>query len=150
AAARLGDRRRVHRILYNPLPIWVHPTSRYKRWHLVMLGRDSTMPRVKHQPIADEEADRLISMWIEKSDAEAVGMAVGLIEDRLGFAIKTCFVDMPLRGNTDKLLTEAVLFQGYGPLATFVAKIDIACALGIVTAKQRANLHVIRTIRNAL
>ena len=40
------------------------------------------------------------------------------------------------------------LFKGYGPLSTFAAKIDIACALGLYDEDIRKGLHVVREIRN--
>lgn len=41
-----------------------------------------------------------------------------------------------------------VLFEGYGPLATFRSKIDLAYALAILTKEQFDDAHNIRKIRN--
>jgi hypothetical protein len=97
----------------------------------------------------DAEAYRLIRSWSRKGDAEAALIAGAFVEDRLGFAIKLYFVKLPTTGNTETLLTETALFDGYGPLASFFAKIDLGCALGLYGAKQRMELHVIRSIRNS-
>ena len=40
------------------------------------------------------------------------------------------------------------LFDGTGALATFSAKIDIAYAFGLIGTQERADLHIIRKIRN--
>ena len=40
------------------------------------------------------------------------------------------------------------LFKSYGPLSTFAAKIDIACALGLYDEDIRKGLHTVRKIRN--
>ena len=43
---------------------------------------------------------------------------------------------------------EPRLFEGYGPLGSFSAKIDVAFALGFITADESRTLHAIRKIRN--
>lgn len=43
---------------------------------------------------------------------------------------------------------KARLFEGYGPLTHFSAKIDIAFALGLINGTTRQLLHGIREIRN--
>ena len=40
------------------------------------------------------------------------------------------------------------LFSVSGPLATFAAKIDLACMIGMVSSAIRADLHSIREVRN--
>jgi hypothetical protein len=40
------------------------------------------------------------------------------------------------------------LFDGYGPLSSFSAKIEVAFALGFITEMERRYLHAIRDIRN--
>jgi DNA-binding MltR family transcriptional regulator len=43
------------------------------------------------------------------------------------------------------------LFQGaYGPLAHFKARIDIAFALGLITAEMRKDLDIMRNVRNQI
>ncbi len=41
------------------------------------------------------------------------------------------------------------LFEGYGPLSSFAARIDLAFALDVIPAGVRADLEAIRAIRNA-
>ena len=106
------------------------------------------MRRTKHQPMAHDEAQRLFALWMKKGEDEGAIVAATLVEDRLGFAIKAHFVELPTRGDVAKILTETALFDGYGPLASFVAKIDVASALGILTPERRRDFHVIRSIRN--
>jgi hypothetical protein len=85
---------------------------------------------------------------MRKGDAEAAIVAGSFLEVRLGFTLKSLFVQMPDRGDQSKLLTEAALFEGYGPLASFYAKIDLACALNILSTDMRLDFHIIRSIRN--
>jgi hypothetical protein len=106
------------------------------------------MRRAKHQAVSDEEARKIILTWMHKSDTEAAVVASTYLEDRLGFAIKSRFVKLPETGDVTKHLTEAALFQGYGPLASFYAKIDIGFALGLYDNTRRTELHLIRSIRN--
>lgn len=107
------------------------------------------MRQPKHQPIPDgTEAERLLRAWSKNSAVEAAILAGTFVEDRLGFAIKSFFVKMPSRGNPERYLTENALFDGYGPLATFFAKIDLGFALGIYDVDQRMDFHIIRSIRN--
>jgi hypothetical protein len=40
------------------------------------------------------------------------------------------------------------LFEGYGPLSTFAAKIDVAFSVGLLTLAIRNELHRLRRIRN--
>lgn len=40
------------------------------------------------------------------------------------------------------------LFEGYGPLGSFSAKIDLAFALGFISKDDRQRLHAVRSIRN--
>ncbi len=40
------------------------------------------------------------------------------------------------------------LFEGQGPLATFSARIDMACAMGLLPESLRRDLHLIRKLRN--
>ena len=75
------------------------------------------MRHPRHEAIADDEAYRLIRVWSKKGDAEAALIAGSFLEDRIGFVIKTFFVKLRLRGDPHKFLTEAALFDGYGPLS---------------------------------
>jgi DNA-binding MltR family transcriptional regulator len=106
------------------------------------------MRRPKHQPISEDEVERILNYCAAQSDREAAIVAGGLVEDRLGAAIKAHFVPIPDKGDTAKAVTASTLFEGYGPLATFNAKIDIGFALGIYGTVTRSDLHIVRKIRN--
>lgn len=69
-------------------------------------------------------------------------IAAAAIDNFLEKAIKA---RMP---NLDKDLS-AKLFSGYGPFATFSAKIDTAYAMGIVDKSVFSDIHIIKAIRNA-
>ncbi len=46
--------------------------------------------------------------------------------------------------------TEHDLFVAYGPLGSFAAKINMAAALGLISATEQRELHGVRRIRNDL
>ena len=69
-------------------------------------------------------------------------IAASQLENALGGLLRD---QLPNLSNT----LEQKLFGRYGPLATFSAKIDIAYAMGKLTAAGRQDLHAIRNIRNA-
>jgi hypothetical protein len=81
------------------------------------------MRRVKHLPISDDELKRLMSQWRRKGDTNAAIVAGTFLEDRIGFAIKAHFVELPDKGNSENTLTASGLFDGYGPLASFSLKL---------------------------
>jgi len=58
-------------------------------------------------------------------------------------AIRTKMVKLP------KELDKG-LFRGYGPLAHFKARIDIAFALGLITPEMYNDLDIIRDVRNRI
>lgn len=64
-----------------------------------------------------------------------------LLEGLLEEVIKEQLVSL------SKTMTERI-FEGYGPLATFAAKIDIAFALGLASDQMRTEMNNIKDIRN--
>ena len=50
-----------------------------------------------------------------------------------------------------KLVTDApdTLFDANGPLGTFAARVELAFALGWISQSERADLHIVRCIRDA-
>jgi hypothetical protein len=76
-----------------------------------------------------------------ETDRHAAILAGSLIEDALTQAIEGCFVPL---SNTKRV----GLFEGFGPLATFAAKIEIGHALGLFGNETRLDLHRIKSIRN--
>jgi hypothetical protein len=73
-------------------------------------------------------------------DRSAAILAASFLEDRLQKAILARLVH-------DKVVI-GEMFKGYGPLATFRAKIDLAFLMSIIAAPMRRHLHRIREIRN--
>ncbi len=86
------------------------------------------------------EVLNLRNMLGKESDRGCVLSATAFLENELGRLLKSVLVQ------DDKLLK--VLFEGYGPLATFSARIDLAYGLGYIAPLQRRDLHLIRKIRN--
>ncbi len=77
----------------------------------------------------------------ERTHAAFVLSSTSVLEAALQSAIQTKF--RPL----DKTMTER-LFEGYGPISSFAAKIDLAYALDITTTEVHTDLNKIRRIRN--
>jgi DNA-binding MltR family transcriptional regulator len=69
-------------------------------------------------------------------------VGVSIMDNILKEALLARMVDL---SNT----TTADLFEGYGPLASFSAKIDVAFALGVISKETRGQLLLIKRIRNA-
>ncbi len=65
-----------------------------------------------------------------------------IIEDLLQEAII-----LKMRPGLSKTIKDD-LFQGYGPLASFSAKIDVAFAFHIIEANMRTDLKIIKEVRN--
>jgi DNA-binding MltR family transcriptional regulator len=59
-------------------------------------------------------------------------------------AIRTKMVKLP------KDLDRGLFRGAYGPLAHFKARIDVAFALGLITAEMRKDLDVMRNVRNRI
>ena len=78
---------------------------------------------------------------IDESDRGAAILASAQFEEWLRERLKSQFVE--LSKDLDK-----GIFDGYGPLSTFAAKVDIAYALGLFDEATRNGLHTIRRIRN--
>ncbi|MYG52497.1 MAG: hypothetical protein F4204_09145 [Rhodospirillaceae bacterium] len=78
---------------------------------------------------------------IDESDRGAAILAASNFEERLRERITSRFVDLNRK-------MEKRIFEGYGPLSTFAAKIDIAYALQLYDERTRGGLHTIRKIRN--
>jgi hypothetical protein len=86
--------------------------------------------------------DQLIAREIgNQSDRGAAIVASAAIEDELEMALeKRLIIDPgPLKNS---------LFGGYGPLASFGAKIDLGRAVGLYSSDALNDLHTIRKIRN--
>jgi hypothetical protein len=91
--------------------------------------------------LRDAKRESAIVDNIDKGDDRSAAILAGaFLEDRLTLAIKTRLIpDLQVQGK---------LFKGYGPLATFAAKIDLAYLMGILNKNSRNVFHTIREIRN--
>src|SRR6202171_4414435 len=76
-----------------------------------------------------------------RTHAEIGIVAAAIIEEKLSEVLLTKM--RPLSGEMKKRL-----FDGYGPLSSFSAKIDLSYALQILNKDQYDDLTVIRRIRN--
>lgn len=75
----------------------------------------------------------------QESDRGVVILAGSYLERALEQRLRGYLVD---HKNTD------ALFEGYGPLSSFAAKIDIAFSVGLLTVPIRSEFHRLRKIRN--
>jgi hypothetical protein len=80
---------------------------------------------------------------IRHTHASVVMMAVAILEYQLERAIKTKMHH--LNGSMNKRL-----FEGYGPLSTFAAKIDVAYVLDTISKDTYDELVIIKDIRNKM
>jgi DNA-binding MltR family transcriptional regulator len=82
----------------------------------------------------------MMEFYHEESDRAAAILAASFLEAYLGQLIKEFMI------NDQKVCDE--LLNGYGPLATFSARIKCAYALGYIDEKTRNNIKYIAKIRN--
>lgn len=83
--------------------------------------------------------NNFVDVYEKETDRAAAVLAGSYLETFLGGHIKSFLVDDP---------SVEELFVGYGPLASFSARINIAYALGLISKGIRKDLHYIRKIRN--
>ena len=81
----------------------------------------------------------MVKNYHEESDRAAAVLAGSFIEEFLRLFLREQLLDDPL---VDEML------EGYGPLATFSARIDILYAMGNIDKAIRSDLNFIRKIRN--
>jgi DNA-binding MltR family transcriptional regulator len=95
------------------------------------LGRNPAEVRetLEFQKTLNKESDRGMAL-----------AAAAYLETVLGDMLREFFVDDQVRANE--------LLQGTGALATFSARIELSYLLGLVPAKVRRDLHLMRKIRN--
>jgi DNA-binding MltR family transcriptional regulator len=76
-----------------------------------------------------------------RTHAEVGIVGAAIIEEKLEKALLTKM--RPLSGEMKRRL-----FEGYGPLSSFSAKIDLSYALQVIDKRMRDDLTIIRKIRN--
>lgn len=78
-------------------------------------------------------------LYSRETDRSAALLSTSFLDTVLEEVLKSFFVDDK---NTDKL------FQGYAPLSSFSAKIDIMYALGLINKDMLTDISTVRKIRN--
>lgn len=78
----------------------------------------------------------------KESDRSAAIIAGVVLDEALRDALQETFVDEMSNNEDDRL------FEGYGPLSTFSARIDIAFAIGLFGPRTKATFHLLRRVRN--
>jgi hypothetical protein len=107
---------------------------------------DFLLNQIDQEHLNSKEKAELVGKTVKEAFKEAgmdcldIPNEVLNLRNMLGKLLKSVLVQ------DDKLLK--VLFEGYGPLATFSARIDLAYGLGYIAPLQRRDLHLIRKIRN--
>src|SRR5579862_7756007 len=86
--------------------------------------------------------DLLRSIVSIEDDRATIITVCGLLEDTIGLGLVYCFKNYPPIEQFDEL------FEGYGPLATFSAKIAVGTVLGLINKDMRHDLGIIKRMRN--
>jgi DNA-binding MltR family transcriptional regulator len=87
----------------------------------------------------DQEISEQLS---QKDDRGTAIICASMVEDRLRWLLETQFIVGLSETRRDRI------FTGYGPLASFAAKTEVAFALGLVKEELREQLQLIGQIRN--
>jgi hypothetical protein len=91
--------------------------------------------------VHNAEENAIVTEISRQRDRVAALMAAAMLEKKLEDAFKAL---IPIRSET----VENRVFEGYGPLGSFAAKIDLGYLLGMFDAKTHKWLHTIKKIRN--
>lgn len=75
----------------------------------------------------------------KESDRACAVLGAAMLDQVLGDLIRSAMAEDAPRS----------LFEGYGPIASFSARIDISLGLGLISRDEHCDLHLIRKIRNA-
>ena len=89
-----------------------------------------------------EDSERLNSFAAtlqKESDRACAVLGAAMLDQVLGDLIRSAMAEDAPRG----------LFEGYGPISSFSARIDISLGLGLISRDEHSDLHLIRKIRNA-
>lgn len=91
------------------------------------------------------EKDKLVAQaLVIESDRGCVILSAALLDEALEELLRSVCREIP----QDIKATVDPLFQGYAPLATFSAKIQLSFALGILPRALRDKIEIIRRLRN--
>ena len=88
-----------------------------------------------------EDSPRLnaVAATLQKeSDRACAVLGAALVDQVLGDLIRSAMVEE----------APSKLFDGYGPIASFSARIEISLGLGLISRDEHSDLHLIRKIRN--
>lgn len=92
-------------------------------------------------PKALKSIGELVKRVGELSQSATVLVACAVLDAELERALRV--IMRPLNSEM-----RSRLFEGYGPLSSFSAKVDLAYALNITTDDVHANLSILKSIRN--
>ena len=102
------------------------------------------MARITAEDLKGFNAEDVLNMAFDFPDWPTVLMIGTFLELLLERAISTRFEpEQPLSKERQQ-----ELFAGYGPLASFSAKISVGYALGLIPKSARDDLNIIKSIRN--
>lgn len=99
-------------------------------------GLSTTLGQLKSK---FEQLKPLLSQMHDLSARGQSVVMVAYLDQELANLLRAFLID-------DRKLADA-LTTGFGPLATFHARIETACALGLISERERHNLNMIRQIR---
>src|SRR5713226_869092 len=93
----------------------------------------------------DDELATTAKMLLEESDRGCAVFGAQMIDDQLKVFLTTL---LNRDDEYDKVL--ANLLHGYGPLASFSARLDVAYVMGALTSEQYQSIQIVRKIRNRM
>jgi DNA-binding MltR family transcriptional regulator len=82
----------------------------------------------------------VMAQYLSETDRSCAILICSHLDQLLETLLKARLVS--IRSKTDDI------FEGYGPLGSFSARIEIAYRLGLISNCMRADLHMVRKIRN--
>jgi DNA-binding MltR family transcriptional regulator len=90
--------------------------------------------------VADSEHLNAFAATLQQeSDRACAVLGAAMLDHIIGDLIRSAMAED----------TPKTLFEGYGPLASFSARIDVSLGLGLLSRDEHYDLHLVRRIRNA-
>jgi DNA-binding MltR family transcriptional regulator len=86
----------------------------------------------------DKTGKKILDSLSREPDRSHAILAVTALENLLGDLLERSMVEA----------TPTALFEGYGPLSSLSARIDLTFALGLLSVGERRELHMLRKVRN--
>jgi hypothetical protein len=100
--------------------------------------RQNMQSKNKIASISEEQEELFLTVFPKETDRGCALLGGIIIENLLEKLLRKAMVST----------IKDELFEGYGPLNTFSAKIELAYGFGLISKNEKLDLHAIRKIRN--